>query len=195
MTIALAPRSHSASPSKNYRRAPPSEATPEALPRIRRVWSGGAVTSAVITVPVSADVATSWTISCRDPSDMVTVRDFVSDLPLLGLAGLLTTDDSVPTTVADEIADLVLREASSAGLEPSRVAPTEDGGIVIYFFGHGPQRYAALECYEGGELVLVHEDRPGKFRKVEEIDPTPDDVSEALTQIQRFLDPSSWLDL
>jgi hypothetical protein len=98
-----------------------------------------------------------------------------------------------PSHAARAVASAVLAEAASASVAVDRLAATPDGGVMFYFFppvaAVGQQRrYAALECHEGGELIMLKSDRSaGSPPEVEEISVSSLTLTKALQEIDDYL--------
>lgn len=91
-------------------------------------------------------------------------------------------DAEAPSEKAHSLAQQVLTLLSDRDLQPSRVAPSIEGGLVFAF--SVDELYADIECLNSGEILAVTS-QPGEDPLVWELD--QDTLEETIDQLERFL--------
>jgi hypothetical protein len=94
-------------------------------------------------------------------------------------------DAEPPTDIALRLCQMAIGLLHEMNFRPARIAPSVDGGIALCFFVG--EKYADLECCNSGEIAAIIKDRVRGFRKTWDIDPTQEQIKEALREIREFI--------
>lgn len=90
-----------------------------------------------------------------------------------------------PNAVAAEHARRILDELSLHAREPDRIVASAENGIGVYITGRA--KYAIIECFNDGDIVVGVSDRRGHIRNWN-LPPEPAEIKQSLEEILVDLD-------
>jgi hypothetical protein len=91
---------------------------------------------------------------------------------------------AAPNAIAFRTATNILFVLHQLGFSPTQIAPSAEEGIGFFFVKE--EKYAFIECYNDGEIVIAMSNRQGE-RQVREVGTSVQEIKEALDLLRIYI--------